>query len=1583
MKPADAGSVGLSADAPGPAPRRRPARHRWAEGLHAWLDGPFVLAPRLGRGAWLQVQARLPGRAGHRRVALLLLFTFAVFCLGLVSSATRFGPDVPLYGPAGALGAVVLCQVRPRSWAPYLTAILVATMAYRTAAGGTPAAATVLTVADVVLAGVFAAFAAAHLRDDRVATGIRAVVKLVGFGLVAAACAGMIVALGLAATGRPGWSPALFGLTLAGAGVLGLVTVAPLARSDLRAAVASSRRGYLIVSAAVVLAATELAFGHGRIGFAYLPFGIVLLAVGQVGMAGAVLLPLLMLPLAYWHTSVGQGPWGDASLPFGRTLAVQGYALAVVVGALLIGTLAGERRAALERMARSNRRLESMVVRRTVDLQRLQELTEVASDAGTLDDLLAVLLPRIRRAVPVDTVRVLLAEGDDLVEVAAAGTAGPGERRLRVPRGSGLVGRVAAAKASRVLTDARRIQADPALGDGPALVAAAGVPLLVDGGELAGVLLVGSGHHGAFADEGSRTMPLLERIGGRIAAAVVRTRLVADLAAQAGRNQVLADLGQALAEARLDEHTTTQTIAEHVTRAIGDTCVISIVDDDGVSLRPAAVSAADPALDDALHGISASLVRRLDEPGPAAQVLSTGMPFTAAAEPRQLAEISPPPVRDLVLRYRLSSVIVVPLEAPGDVAGVVSTHRSRDRAPYTADDVRFLQDIAGRAAPAVANARLHARAEAMARRLHGLMDAGVAGVFVVDDGVIVEANAAFAAMTGHRPDDLAAGRITWQSLVPGPATKRCLERLAAEGRVDAHEADAVRADGSPVPILVAGAAVGASPLRWIGLALDRTEAWASQQRQARRAVHAEILSDCSRLAQETGTLDGSAMHHLTGEVAARVGGGCTVLRVEGGQVTLAGVGHEDPDIADLVRRGCAGGPRTVEPGLLSGVLDGGEPVTMTMPEPQALRRRIPDSDDRLPTWQALLERLAGTTASFIPLTARGATVGLLFAQRLQPYTPDEFAFLSALAERMALAIDNERLLEARAAVQLALADSEERLRLAFDEAPVGGALISLEEARLGEILKVNHALEELTGFGAHALVGVDCRTLSHPGDRETKQAVLDQLAAGVRTHQQWEQRLIRRDRHVLLTRVTASAVQRDGRPWYAVAHVEDVSDRRDAEEQLIRRALYDPLTGLANRHLLMDHLRLALKQLSRGGGAVGVLYLDLDRFKNINDSLGHEAGDEVLRQVGTRLASAVRAPDTAARLGGDEFVVVGTNLTDEHDALRIAERIVAALVEPIEVSGEKVVTGASIGVVTTRSPKADPADLLRHADTAMYQAKHRDRGRIVVYDVELADGARHRSELENDLVAALRESWLRLHYQPIVDLTDGRVVAAEALLRIQHPDRGLILPQDFIDVAEDSELILPIGAWALQEACLQLARWREACHLIDVSVNVSSRQAGRHIVTEQVVAATTAAGVNPAGLSVEMAERVLLEAGDSVVRDLRNLTGLGVKLALDGFGTGYSSLTYLKSFPVHTVKIDRSFVSGLGRRAEDTAIVEAVIALARALGLNTVAEGVEDQEQLETLRGLGCRQAQGFRISPPLPPDEVTGLLAAGRSLLS
>ena len=447
---------------------------------------------------------------------------------------------------------------------------------------------------------------------------------------------------------------------------------------------------------------------------------------------------------------------------------------------------------------------------------------------------------------------------------------------------------------------------------------------------------------------------------------------------------------------------------------------------------------------------------------------------------------------------------------------------------------------------------------------------------------------------------------------------------------------------------------------------------------------------------------------------------------------------------------------------------------------------------------------------------------------------------------------------------------------------------------------------------------------------------------------------------------------------FGVAAVQDVTDRRSLADVLVHRATHDALTGLPNRALFMDRLAHALARAGRSQATLAAMFLDLDHFKLVNDTSGHEAGDMVLVAMTQRLRGALRPSDTIARFGGDEFVVLCEDLASHGDAVQIAQRIVDACNQPLQIGACEYVVSVSAGVaIVDDAARAVPSDVLRDADAAMYRAKAIGRGRVEVFDARMRARLTERMTIESDLRHALERGELRVHYQPVVSLSRNEIVGAEALLRWAHPVRGLLEPAQFLDVAESSGLIVPIGAWLIEEACQQAARWRDARpeRGIQVLVNASLRQLVRADLTSLVAGVLRSTGLASELLGFEIKESMLLADEQASARTLHELKAIGVRLLLDDFGGGFSSLSDLKRFTIDALKLDHAYVDGLGRDPVAEAIVDAVVSIANALDVGVTAKGVETPEQLSRLRAHGCPLAQGYLFARPGPAAALEALL--------
>ena len=556
---------------------------------------------------------------------------------------------------------------------------------------------------------------------------------------------------------------------------------------------------------------------------------------------------------------------------------------------------------------------------------------------------------------------------------------------------------------------------------------------------------------------------------------------------------------------------------------------------------------------------------------------------------------------------------------------------------------------------------------------------------------------------------------------------------------------------------------------------------------------------------------------------------------------------------------------------------------------------------------------------------------------------------------------------ARRARDQALSSSQRNLYLAEKviESSLEGILVTDADAR---ILSVNPAFTRMTGYTAEEVIGLNPSLLN--SGRQSP-AFYARMWESLLQEGQWQGEVWNRRKSgevsPQLLHITAIR-DREGQLTHYAALFTDISRLKETEARIRDLAYYDPLTGLPNRRLLEDRLQVELAHAARLRCRLAVMFVDLDRFKRINDSLGHEVGDRLLVEISQRLRGSLREDDTVARMGGDEFLVILNNLAGPDEAAMMARRLVGALRRPVQIEGRELVVTTSLGISIYPDDSQDANTLIKYADVAMYRAKDEGRNSFQLFEPAMNARSLEHLALETALHRALPRNELLLHFQPLVEPATGRPEAVEALLRWQHPDLDLVSPADFIPLAEDTGLIVPIGEWVLRNACERHREWRESGGgSLRMMVNISARQFRDEGFVAMVGSVIAETGMPPECLTLELTESMLMDATDRAIARLEQLRALGVGLAIDDFGTGYSSLAYLKRFPIDELKIDRLFVRGIDRNARDAALVSAIISLGHSLGLRVVAEGVETPGHLKVLQSEGCDLAQGFHFSRPLP----------------
>jgi len=608
-----------------------------------------------------------------------------------------------------------------------------------------------------------------------------------------------------------------------------------------------------------------------------------------------------------------------------------------------------------------------------------------------------------------------------------------------------------------------------------------------------------------------------------------------------------------------------------------------------------------------------------------------------------------------------------------------------------------------------------------------------------------------------------------------------------------------------------------------------------------------------------------------------------------------------------------------------------------------------------------------------PLLVHDNVVGLLRVGSLKPtnFPESTVNLLRELATQAAMVVNGVKLYEERERAQAALRASEVRFRSLVQNA---SDLITVIDADT-TIAYQSPSIKRVLGFDADDLAGTKLSGLLHPEDIAHVLAFVDETMTAQGKVGSVEARLRHRDgawRHV---EIVGADHRRDPAVQGFIINIRDVSERKALEKQLRYQAFHDPLTRLANRAAFTDRLAQGLRRSARSGRPLGVLFLDLDDFKSVNDGLGHSVGDQLLVEIGQRLQGCLRETDTCARFGGDEFAILLEDLDGVEDAARVAGRITEALAQPATHARREIIISASVGIAMSDQGPATADDLLRRADLAMYAAKGRGKAHFEIYEQKMHVSVAERLELLAGLQRALDRDEFAIHYQPVISLDDGHVEGLEALARWDHPSRGLLHPDQFIPYAEESGAILGLGRWMLTEACGQARQWRGAVNgggELAVGVNVSMRQLQLPAFHDEVCAALDEAGLEPSSLILEITENAMMQDVGATLNTLHELKKVGVRLAIDDFGTGYSSLSYLSKLPLDILKIDKTFIE---RAVDQEHLIRAIIELGKSLGLTIVAEGIETKQQLAMLRGLACDSGQGFLVTEPLPASEIEAFL--------
>jgi diguanylate cyclase (GGDEF)-like protein/PAS domain S-box-containing protein len=820
------------------------------------------------------------------------------------------------------------------------------------------------------------------------------------------------------------------------------------------------------------------------------------------------------------------------------------------------------------------------------------------------------------------------------------------------------------------------------------------------------------------------------------------------------------------------------------------------------------------------------------------------------------------------------------------------------------------------------------------------------------DGIIVSANPATFELTGFDRSDLAGRSI--ELLIGKRLFQKFFRRISATQSIPERiEAFCNRKDGSALPVSISASKVldpqtGEFRIACVGRDISNRKRLEAEARVISKIIHGVTT---------TGNLD-EFLQLVHRSIK-------TILNAENFFVALFDEKTELLTMQFFVDKyDPTPPPVKVGRGLTAYVFKQGKPMMFTSAQFQELiaQGEVETVGTDSPIWLG------------VPLKTPAGQIGVLVVQdyeNVDAYSQRDLDLLSSVADQIALAIERKR--------------GEEALRLSqerYDLVTRATSDAVWDWNLLTDGMWWNEGFEKLFGYKRHE-IGSDIKSWTdriHPEDAE-------QVIRDIHHHVQggahnWvdEYRFRRRDGTYAFVIDRGYVVYDEfHNPIRMLGSMMDVTERKSLEKQLTHQALHDPLTKIPNRALFRDRVDHALAKLPRSKSSLAVLFLDLDNFKGINDSLGHAAGDRLLVSVAERLQDCLRTTDTAARLGGDEFAILVEAIHNSEETIMIAERIQAMFQEPFEIEGKMTRVNTSIGIASSAADIVNSEELLRNADLAMYMAKNKGKGRYVIFEPEMHQALMERIALEEDLRKAVENNEFVIHYQPIVDLQSEDMLGMEALARWIHPKFGMLGPLKFIPIAEETNLIVPLGEWILTEACRQTQEWREKLAEgldLSVTVNISFKQFQDPGLVDAVKKSLSTSNVPPRCLTLEITESFMIQDTEATITKLQDLKALGIRLAIDDFGTGYSSLSYLQRFPIDILKIDKSFVDKVCSGSDGNAVARAIIMMGDSLNLRTIAEGIEHPEQISALQNLGCEAGQGFHFAKPLNKEDMEAFLA-------